>query len=81
MDDILYSIDDFPMNNSIDQIYSFSFENEKNSLINMKIRIFQMLFWYDGIKERLYNFYNNIIANYINNDGITRRTALYWSRL
>ena len=77
IDDILYSIDDFPVDNSNDQIYSF-IENEKKFFDKYEIQdisdvILEYMIKHVELKKD-YNFYNNIIINYINNDGITRRT-------
>lgn len=77
IDDILYSIDDFPVDNSNDQIYSF-IENEKKFFDKYEIQDISDVILEYMIKpvelKKDYNFYNNIIINYINNDGITRRT-------
>lgn len=77
IDDILYSIDDFPVDNSNDQIYSF-IKNEKKFFDKYQIQNISDVILEYMIKpvelNKDYNFYNNIIINYINNDGITRRT-------
>lgn len=72
VDDILYSINDFPVDNSNDQIYSFV-ENEKKFFDKYEIQDITAAILEYMIKpielNKDKNFYNNIIMNYIKNKG------------
>lgn len=72
VDDILYSINDFPVDNSNDQIYSF-IENEKKFFDKYEIQDITAIILEYMIKpielDKDKNSYNNIIMNYIKNKG------------
>lgn len=72
VDDILYSINDFPVDNSNDQIYSF-IENEKKFFDKYEIQDITAIILEYLIKpielDKDKNSYNNIIMNYIKNKG------------
>jgi hypothetical protein len=72
VDDILYSINDFPVDNSNDQIYSF-IENEKKFFDKYEIQDITAIILEYMIKpielDKDKNSYYNIIMNYIKNKG------------
>ena len=72
IDDILYSIDDFPVDNHDDQIYCFR-EHEKKFFDKYEVQdIADAILEYtteSAVSNEDKDFYNNVIMNYINNKG------------